>query len=73
MKEPSKHLRQQQATEQTTEAQTNKNARIFATVEEVIREDASQTEVPEVIEQRLKKSLREEPPSGSWWRRMFSK
>ena len=78
MKEPSKPLRQRAAHQQATEQAAQSNTAAgggtrFETAESMIRHDASRTEVPEVIETRLKQSLREEGSGGSWWRRIFSK
>jgi hypothetical protein len=45
----------------------------FATVEEMIRHDALQTEPPAVIAERLADSISKEPkPARPWWRRLFS-
>lgn len=44
----------------------------FASVEEMLRHDHAQTEVPPVVAERLKDSIAQEPkPSRPWWRRWF--
>jgi len=47
----------------------------FATPEEMLRHDAVHTPVPPAIGQRLRESLRENPPPGAqgWWRRWLGK
>jgi len=47
----------------------------FATPEEMLRHDALHTPVPPAIGQRLRESLRGEPPPGApgWWRRWLGK
>ena len=51
----------------------NQNAaQEFATVEELLRHDASQTSVPTGIATRLQKSSAEFPrPNRSWWQKLF--
>jgi hypothetical protein len=50
----------------------NQNAAIeFASVEEMLRHDASQTPVPSAIAERLHDSIALEPqPARAWWRRL---
>lgn len=44
----------------------------FASVEEMLRHDHAQTEVPPVVAERLKQSIAQEPtPARPWWRRWF--
>jgi len=44
----------------------------FETPEELIRHDATQTEVPATVEARLKDSLANEPkPKPGLWKRLF--
>ena len=59
--------------QQVSEAQSQKTgAREFATAEELLRADASQTEVPPVVEQRLDESIQREPkPARPWWQRVL--
>lgn len=46
----------------------------FATVEDVLRFDASQTKVPGGIAQRLQQSSKDLPaPPRSWWERLFKR
>ena len=48
------------------------SAREFASVEEVLRHDASQTAVPPGIAERLAQSVQNvPPPERSWWQRVF--
>lgn len=65
---------QQRAQEQQTTAhqQQTKPGVEFASVEEMLRHDASQTPVPPAIESRLQESLTQSATTEpSWWRRFF--
>lgn len=70
MKNQSKLNSQEQ--EQVVESKSvQMTSREFGSVEEVLREDAKQTEVPPEIARRLGESLRNEPrPERSWWQRL---
>jgi transcription initiation factor TFIID subunit TAF12 len=75
---PSKsRLQHQHQQEQTSEQQVTSQTqthREFASVEDLLRYDASQTTPPPAIAERLKTSLGKEPQPGSrqsWWRRLF--
>jgi hypothetical protein len=47
-------------------------AREFASAEELLRHDASQTTVPPAIAERLSQSIQNEPkPERSWWKRLL--
>jgi hypothetical protein len=48
-------------------------AQEFATVEDMLRQDASNTPVPPTVAQRLEESVKQLPPPSSraWWRRFF--
>jgi hypothetical protein len=62
---------EQQAAEQQA-GQTA--AKEFGTVEELLKYDAQQTEVPPKVAERLEESVRKEPAGPaprSWWRRFF--
>jgi hypothetical protein len=71
MKRQVKHTSQEQ--EQLSEVNTQQtSAREFASTEELLRHDASQTAVPPAIAERLARSIQNEPkPARSWWRRML--
>jgi hypothetical protein len=71
MKRQVKHTSQEQ--QQFSEASgQQKSTREFATTEELLRHDASQTPVPPEIAERLARSIQNEPkPERSWWRRML--
>ena len=46
----------------------------FASVEEMLRYDASQTPPPETVAARLQDSLAQEPaPRRPWWKRWFAR
>lgn len=72
MKHQKKFESQEQ--QQASEVQSRQtSAREFGSVEELLRYDAKQTEVPAAVAQRLGRSLQKEPrPARSWWRRWFS-
>jgi hypothetical protein len=65
----SKLQQRQETAEQTTQHPPRHE---FATVEEMIRHDASRTEPPAAIADRLADSISKEPrPARAWWRRWF--
>ena len=63
---------QDQTSEQvTSQAQTHQE---FASVEDLLRYDASQVTPPPAIAERLQDSLESEPsPKRSWWRQLFGR
>jgi hypothetical protein len=64
--EQQEHVSEQQLTQNT--------AQEFASVEELLRYDASQTQTPAAIAQRLQKSSADLPrPARSWWQRLFQR
>jgi hypothetical protein len=77
MEHPSKRLQQKQREELAATAQQQRQgatARQFTTAEEVLRFDASQTDVPAALVERLQNSIRREPPvSSPWWKRWFGR
>ena len=77
---PSKsRLQHQQQQEQTSEQQMTSQrqaVREFASVEDLLRYDASQVTPPPVIAERLRASLEGEQQAElgkSWWQRLFGK
>lgn len=67
------HQPQQQTTEQH-DASLRQTQREFASVEELLRHDARQTEPPPSVAERLKSSLADVPKPHAkvpWWRRLF--
>jgi hypothetical protein len=64
-----------QGQEQTSSHQQNverQSAMEFATAEEMLRHDASQTAVPPAVADRLQRSVECEPkPVRGWWQRLF--
>jgi hypothetical protein len=72
MKQSSKH-REAASNMETADAAAKQSAREFTNVEELLRADAAQVEVPETVKTRLAESIAQEMPakSGSWWRRLF--
>ena len=72
MKHEKKFESQEQHQASETQSQQKTSAREFASVEELLRYDAKQTDVPPGIAQRLGRSLQNDPPPArSWWRRWF--
>jgi len=75
--ESKSRLQHQQQQEQTTQQQmaTQGQTRAeFASPEELLRYDASQTSPPPAIAERLKASLADQPVptlKEPWWRRLF--
>ena len=77
MKPKQSKLQQQQQQDQAAihHAAHKAEAREFQSVEEVVRFDATQTQVPESVQLRLAESVAREPKPGqpkSWWRRLLS-
>jgi hypothetical protein len=70
-----KHKLASQEQQQVSETQTQKSeGREFATAEELLRYDASQTEVPPTVAKRLDDSLQNEPKrTRSVWRRLMGR
>lgn len=70
---PPKKLTTQHTTEEQQQAalgqQQAQAGQEFASVEEMLRHDALHTPVPPSIGRRLEKSLKEQEPPVSWWRR----
>ena len=74
MKHQSKFKPEQQQQSAAAQETRQQSAREFASVEELIREDAKQTLVPPGIAQRLRKTSAELPqPARPWWRRLFGR
>jgi hypothetical protein len=73
MKQRSRFKPQQDSQEELHASVKNEQqtAREFATVEEMLRHDAVHTPVPPIIAHRVQKSLEQNPPAQSWWRRLF--
>ncbi len=67
--------RQKTAAEQQTTATQTGATREFASAEAMIREDAAHTTPPERLEQRVRESIRREPPPPRtpWWRRWLKR
>lgn len=68
---------QHQTTGQTSETQQQAQEHIakeFASAEDLLRHDAAQTAVPPAVQERLRRSLAQEPkpPEKRGWRRFFS-
>lgn len=58
----------------TTAQSASQAAREFASPEELLREDASQTIPPRALAHRVAESIAKEPkPARSWWQRWFSR
>ena len=72
MKRQTKLTSQEQAQLAETKSQQTP-AREFASAEELLRHEASQTTVPPAIAERLSQSLQQEPkPERSWWKRLLN-
>lgn len=67
------HLHSTQSEELSAQhAELRSQAREFASVEEMIRADREQTEVPGHLAERVNASLNDmKPPRQPWWRRFF--
>ena len=70
---PSK-LRQEQKQETIEQTGAQETARAFASVEEMLREDAATNGAPPALAHRVADSIAREPkPVRSWWERIFSR
>jgi hypothetical protein len=73
MKQQNKFKPEQQH-EQVEQQLTQNAVKEFATVDDLLRFDASQTAVPSGIADRLQKSSADIPsPSRPWWQRLFKR
>jgi hypothetical protein len=71
MERESSQFRQREQHEGTELNQNHHAATEFASVEEMLRFDASQTGVPTAIVERLHASIAlDPPPKPSWWRKL---
>ncbi len=75
--EKSKLNSRQKEKDESAQRQDASQATQSATVEfngpeDMLRYDAAQTEVPERLTERLRESIRKEPPPARpWWRKLF--
>jgi hypothetical protein len=55
-------------------AEQKQRGREFASVEEIIRTDREQVEVPATLRERLNDSILKEPtPKKPWWKKIFGR
>ena len=79
MGQPRHNLRRELASDSHQESELGKTKSLqdelqFSKPEEILRYDASETEVPEVIFDRLQESIKKSPrPNRSWWRRWIDR
>ncbi|MCT7397429.1 hypothetical protein N2Q23_24925, partial [Escherichia coli] len=74
MEPESSQLRHREQLETAQQFAQQQGGREFASVEEMIREDIAQTNVPEGVAVRLKESIsREGLGPRPWWKRIFSR
>ena len=72
MKQETKLVQEEAQQAQAQVHQESENAREFATVEDLLRHDAAQTQVPAGIERRLAESTKDQvAPPRPWWRRFI--
>lgn len=73
MNPPSHRLRNESAHTTESHSQNAVQAREFASIEDALRTDAANIQVPAIIEERLAQSIAQEPPPAGkpWWKRMF--
>ena len=70
---PSK-LRQEQKQETIEQIGAQETARVFSSVEEMLREDAATSGPSPALARRVADSIAREPkPTRSWWQRIFSR
>ena len=66
------HRQEESLTAQTSHLHETENGKVFNSVEELLRYDASQNPAPESLALRVNASVSQEPKS-SWWQRLFSR
>lgn len=72
MKRQTKLTSEQQQNAAQQNQQQEQTAKEFASPEELLRYDASQTNVPPAVSQRLQASIGPVSPAArSWWQRLF--
>jgi hypothetical protein len=65
------HRAREQEESRVTSSQ-EQTVREFASVEELIRHDAAQTEVPPALAEKIRETMSREPaPARPWWRRIW--
>lgn len=75
MQQRSKFQDGQQNQASTEHRAAGQEKKVFANVEEILREDASEVQVPPIIAERLNNSIAAEPAGPGltpWWKRIFS-
>lgn len=70
---PPKRLRQEQRLEETLEQRQELHEKIFDSVEDMLRYDASQTPPPPSLAGRLAATLAAQPKPQAWWKRFLPK
>jgi hypothetical protein len=68
-----KKLNEEHQYESALRQSSSNSERKFDSVEDLLRYDANQTNVPEHIENKLKKTIAEETPKIPFWKRWFKK
>jgi hypothetical protein len=67
-----KHQEEQHAETQKQQTSQQQGVQEFATVDDLLRHDASQVSPPPELAERLGQSVAKEPkPPRSWWQRIF--
>jgi hypothetical protein len=75
MQQRSKFQEGQQNQEATEHHAAGQEKKVFANVEEILREDVSEVQVPPIIAERLNNSIAAEPAApvpAPWWKRIVS-
>jgi hypothetical protein len=75
--DPKTHKVQRRQEEESTQSRSlgqRTTGQEFGSVDELLRHDATQTEPPPAVAERLNESIGREPaPRRSWWSRWFSR
>lgn len=65
-------LTPQEQSQQHAAGEQEQTAREYSSADELLRDDASHTEVPPAVAERLRQSAAGLPaPARSWWKRLF--
>ena len=68
-----RHTEKQESISEQQSETTQSQAKEFASVEELLREDSTQIAVPPEIAVRLNESIAQEPKPKAWWKQFFSR
>jgi hypothetical protein len=63
--------RQEEGLDTAHQQQQESGGLEFGAAEEMLQHDAAHVKVPAAVADRLAESVRNEPPAGPWWKKLF--